>query len=153
MEHCQSNGNYDLGNEIVYNTEVLKSNLCDNNNAYILLIDIITIVGNVAARVALKICAPFTKPITKLMEPLCATEDLDLVMPIHNSLKHSSDYSDTTNSLWFCSKDKAANFNNAMAADDDKFKSFKYKTTLIGSTADENGRARCNKCCVIKISK
>ena len=51
---------------IVYNTEVLKSNLCDNNNAYILLIDIITIVGNAAAQVALKICAPFTKPITKI---------------------------------------------------------------------------------------
>ena len=25
----QSNANYDVGNEIIYNTEVLKSNLCD----------------------------------------------------------------------------------------------------------------------------
>ena len=25
--------NYDLGNEIIYNTEVLKTNLCDYNNA------------------------------------------------------------------------------------------------------------------------
>ena len=25
----QSNTNYDVGNEIIYNTEVLKSNLCD----------------------------------------------------------------------------------------------------------------------------
>ena len=25
----QSNGNYGVGNEIIYNTEVLKSNLCD----------------------------------------------------------------------------------------------------------------------------
>ena len=27
----QSNANYDVGNEIFYNTEVLKSNLCDDN--------------------------------------------------------------------------------------------------------------------------
>ena len=29
----QSNANYDLGNEIIYNTEVLESNLCDYNDA------------------------------------------------------------------------------------------------------------------------
>ena len=33
----QSNENYDAGNEIIYNTEVLKSNLCHNNTAYILV--------------------------------------------------------------------------------------------------------------------
>ena len=30
----QSNANYDVGNEIIYNTGVLKSNLCDYNDAY-----------------------------------------------------------------------------------------------------------------------
>ena len=29
----QSNANYDVGYEIIYNTEVLKSNLCDYNDA------------------------------------------------------------------------------------------------------------------------
>ena len=29
----QSNANYDFRNETIYNTEVLKSNLCDYNNA------------------------------------------------------------------------------------------------------------------------
>ena len=33
----QSNANYDVGNKIIYNTEVLKSNLCDYNDAYILV--------------------------------------------------------------------------------------------------------------------
>ena len=33
----QSNANYGVGNEILYNTEVLKSNLCDYNDAYILV--------------------------------------------------------------------------------------------------------------------
>ena len=30
-----SKANCDVGNEIIYNTEVLKSNLCDYNNGYI----------------------------------------------------------------------------------------------------------------------
>ena len=55
----QSNANYDVGNKIIYNTEVLKSNLCDYNDAYILVRDIILIAGNIAARVAFKNCAPF----------------------------------------------------------------------------------------------
>ena len=29
MVNDQSNVNYDVGNEIIYNTEVLKSNFCD----------------------------------------------------------------------------------------------------------------------------
>ena len=35
MKHCQrySKSNYDATNEITYNTEILKSNLCDYNNA------------------------------------------------------------------------------------------------------------------------
>ena len=33
----QSNANYDVGTEIIYNTEVLKSYLCNYNDAYILV--------------------------------------------------------------------------------------------------------------------
>ena len=33
----QSNANYNVENEILYNAEVLKSNLCDYNDAYILV--------------------------------------------------------------------------------------------------------------------
>ena len=38
-----SKANYDAGNEISYNTEVLKSNLCDYSNAYILVRGDITV--------------------------------------------------------------------------------------------------------------
>ena len=37
--------NYNIGHEITYNTEVLQSNLCDYNDAYILLKGDITIIG------------------------------------------------------------------------------------------------------------
>ena len=39
----QSNENYDVGNEITYNTKVLKTNDCGYNDAYILVrADIVT---------------------------------------------------------------------------------------------------------------
>ena len=61
-----------------------------------------------------------------------------LVMPMYNLLEYSSSYSETTGNLWLYSKDEAANFNNAIAADDDTFKSFKYKNRLVGTTWGTN---------------
>ena len=34
---AQSNANYDVGNEVIYYTKVLKSNLCGYNDSYILV--------------------------------------------------------------------------------------------------------------------
>ena len=42
--NVQSNANYDVGNEFIYNTKVLKSNLCDFNYAYILVRGDVTII-------------------------------------------------------------------------------------------------------------
>ena len=39
----QSNANYDVGNEIIYNTKVLTSNLCDYAHVFILRGDIIVV--------------------------------------------------------------------------------------------------------------
>ena len=33
----QSNANYDVGNQVIYNTKVLKSNFCGQNDSYILV--------------------------------------------------------------------------------------------------------------------
>ena len=64
-----SNSNYGAGNEIIYNTEVLKSNICDYNDAYILVGGDITIAGpNIATQVAFENCGRFTKCITKIDE-------------------------------------------------------------------------------------
>ena len=78
----QSNANYDVGNEIVLNTEVLKSNLYDYNDAFILVKgNIVTIAHNIPTQVAFKDFAPFTKGITKVDgTAIDNTEYLDLVM-------------------------------------------------------------------------
>ena len=55
---------YDVGNKSIYDTEVLKSNLCDYNDAYILVRGNITIVGHQVTQVAFENCVPLTKCIT-----------------------------------------------------------------------------------------
>ena len=47
-------------------------------------------------------------------------------MPMYNLIEYSSNYSETTGSLWFYSKDEGTNF-NANMANANNFKTFKYK--------------------------
>ena len=83
----QSNANYDEGNEIIYITEVLKSNLCDYTDAYILARSEISIVRNNGTEIAFKNCAPLIKFIAKInATTIDEPEDLDLVMPMYNLL-------------------------------------------------------------------
>ena len=56
-----SKSNYVAASEIIYNTEIVKSNLCDWNDAYILVRSDVSIIGHQATQVAFKNCAPFSK--------------------------------------------------------------------------------------------
>ena len=82
----QSNENYDVGNEIIYNAEILKDNLCDYNDPYILVKgNIVTTAHRNQTPVAFKNCAPFIKCITNLDGTTeDDAEDLDLVIPMYN---------------------------------------------------------------------
>ena len=78
-----SKANYGVEYEITYNTEVLKPNLCDYNDAYMLVKGDITIASAGETQVAFKNFASFTKCITKTDgTTIDDTEDLDLVMPM-----------------------------------------------------------------------
>ena len=64
----QSNASYSVGNETIYNREVLKSNLCDCNVADVLVRgDICTIAAD-ATQIAFKTCGSFLSVTQKLME-------------------------------------------------------------------------------------
>ena len=52
----QSNENYNVGNEIIYNTEVLKSNLFDCNDAYVLVRGYITVKAAPTTKASFKNC-------------------------------------------------------------------------------------------------
>ena len=98
---------------------------------YILAKGDITITAPLAAQVSFKNSAPFTKCITKIDETtIDDVEDLDLVIPIYNLEKYNSNNSETTESLWFYSKDGTTNFSNNIE-NSDNFKSFKYQVKLL----------------------
>ena len=62
----RSNAIYCVGNEIIYNTGVLKSNLCDFNYDYILVAGgIFTPAHNISIQETFKNCSPFIKCIKK----------------------------------------------------------------------------------------
>ena len=55
---------------------------------------------------------------------------LDLVMPMYSLIEYSSNYSETTGSLLFYSKDEATNF-NVDITNNNNAKYFEYKTKLL----------------------
>ena len=80
--------------------------------------------------VAFKICAPFTTIDETTIDD---TENLDSVMPMHNLIEYSPNYSETRGRLWLYSKDEGIIFNNN-SANIDKFKYINYKAELLENT-------------------
>ena len=87
--------------------EVFKSNLCNLNDAYILVKDKITIAGrNLAIEAAFKNCTPFIRCITNIDGTTADdAEGLDLVISMCKLIEYSLNYFCTTDSLLFYSKD------------------------------------------------
>ena len=133
----QPNANYDVRNEIS-TSQVLKSNLCEFNDAYILVRGGTTINEHNATQVVFKNCAPNTKCITKIDGTIIGDAgDSNLVIPLYNLIEHSSEYPETMGSLWFYSKDEATKSGADIA--NKKFKSFEYKAKLLGNTEADDG--------------
>ena len=118
---------------------MLKSNLCDYSDSYILVKGTITIAGagdNAAARkaderdkgVVFKNCAPFTNCISEINNTqVDNAKDIDIVMPMYNSIEYSDNYAKTSGSLWQYYRDEP---NNNLADSE----SFKFKVKIIGKT-------------------
>ena len=94
----QSEGNYNVNKEIRIKTSMLRSDLCDFNDAYIIAKGNITLEGNndVNKRnkhLAFKNNAPFINCISKINGVKTDNaEDLDVVMPMYNLLEYSKNY-------------------------------------------------------------
>ena len=89
-------------------------------------------------QVILKNKAPFISCISKINGVSVENaEDLDSVMPMYNFLEYSKNYSKTSASLWNYYRDvltNETNDNNAPNKNVIYSKSFKHKSTIIGST-------------------
>ena len=108
----ESRETYNVNSQIKFKTTMLKSSLCDDSDAYILVKGKITITGagdDAAARqsdernkgVAFKICAPFINCITQINNTqVDNAKDIDIVMSINNLIEYSDNYAKTSGSLW-----------------------------------------------------
>ena len=143
----QNNTNYCDGDEngatIKFETKVIRSNLCDYSDAYILVKGDITATGcDANTKVAFKNCAPFTKCITHINdEHVDNADNLNIVKPMYNLIEYSDNYSDTSGNLWQFKRDEQ-NMNNGNPADVTTAvsSSFKYKLSFFKTLEDDDNR-------------
>ena len=100
---------YKPSKQIRFKTSMLRSDLCDFSDAYIVVKGDITLTktngrGIIDIRnrfLAFKNNAPFTNCISKINNVLIDNaEDLDVVMPMYNLLEYSKNYRKATRRLW-----------------------------------------------------
>ena len=151
-EYVRVNSLLDTYNEnksIRFKTPMLRSNLCDYSDAYILVKGTITVtapgVNNNANNirdkrnrpVILKNNAPFVSCITRINGELIEdSDDLDIVMPMYNLLEYSKNYKKIIGSLYNYYRDELTNDENNNFANIGLINSnaFKYKNKIIGNT-------------------
>ena len=148
---------YNENKSIKFETPMLRSNLCNYSDAYILVKGIITVtapgVNNGANNIRdktnrpliLKNNAPFVSCITRINGELIEdADDLDIVMSMYNLLEYSKNYRKTIGSLYNYYRDELSN-----DADDNNFdnikvvnsNTFKYQNKIIGNTYNVNAGA------------
>ena len=147
----KSNGQYDKGDEdndstIKFETKGIKPFLCDYSDAYILVTGDIKVTGIAAdTNVAFKNWAPYTRCATHINDEHVETvENLDIITPMYNLTEYSDNYADSSGSLYQFKRDESpVNDNgNPLNVALDNSASFKYKASLLGKAADDEGNDR-----------
>ena len=130
---CQTaKGKYYQKKSIKFETESIKSSLCDYSNAFIL----VNTGGNNEnnnTHVAFKNCAPFSTCKTEINDVFIDEANrIYIAMPMYNLIEYSDNYSDKSGSLWQFKRDEPPDDNADLAVDNGSFnsQSFKYKQLL-----------------------
>ena len=145
---------YNENKSIRFKTPMLRSNLCDYSDAYILVKGTITVtdpgVNNNANNirdkrnrpVILKNNASFVSCITRINGELIEdADDLDIVMSMYNLLEYSKNYRKTIGLLYNYYRDELSddaddnNFDNIKIVNSN---TFKYKNKIIANTYNVN---------------
>ena len=134
--------------QIRFKTSMLRSDLCDYSDAYIVVKGTITVTdpnsANYDKKLAFKNNAPFTSCISKINNTLTDNaEDLDIVIPMYNLLEYNKNYRKTTGSFWNYYRDEpneesTGGGNGAIKYSVRNSKSFDYKTNIRGTLEDDN---------------
>ena len=149
---------YNKNKSIRFKTTMLRSNLCDYSDAYILVTTTITVTAPGANNNAnnirdkrnrlliLKNNAPFVSCITRINDELIEdADDLDIVMPMYNLSGYSKNYRKTIGSLYNYYRAELSddaddnNFDNIQVINSN---TFKYKNKIAGNTYNVNAGAQ-----------
>ena len=138
---------------IKYDPRVLKPNLCDYAEAYILVDGTVRATNAVNdIRLALKNCAPFTKCNLEINdEHVDTAENLDIVMPIYNLIEYSDNYQDSSATLYQYKRDEPPDDDAVADLTADNSSSFKYKIKLLGNVTRVAGNAASVRRLNVKI--
>ena len=140
---------YKPNKQIRFKTSIVRSDLCDYSDAYIVVKGNIIFTKANGRRVvdirnrflAFKNNARFSNCISKINNVLIDNaEDLDIVMPMDNLLECSKNYRKTTGSFWNYYRHEPNNppDDNYNANPITYSKSFKYKSSITGKTSNVN---------------
>ena len=148
---------YNENKSIRFKTPMLRSNLCDSSDAYILVKGTITVtapaVNNNANNIRdkrnrpiiFKNNAPYVSCIRRINGELIEdADDLDIVMSMYNLLEYSKNYTKTIGSLYNYYRDELSddaddnNFDNIKIVNSN---TYKYKNKIIGNTYNVNAGA------------
>ena len=138
---------------IKYDTRVLKPNLCDYVEAYILIDGAIrAAAADANTRLALKNCAPFTKYNLEINdEHVDTAENLDITMPMHNLIEYSDNYQDSSAALYQYKRDEPPEDDAVADLTADNSSSLMYKISLLGNSVVANNIARINVKVVVPL--
>ena len=138
---------------IKYDTRVLKLNLCDYAEAYILIDGTIRpAAADANTRLALKHCAPFTKCSLEINdEHVDTAENLDITMPVYNLKEYSDNYQDSSATLYQYKRDEPPENDAVADLTADNSSSLKYKISLLGNPVVANNIARINVKVVVPL--
>ena len=152
----QYNGTYNRNKDIRFKTNQLRNDLCDFNDAYIVVTGKITatnaeLLNNIAPpqdifysrKVSFKNSAPFFNCTLKINCQLIEdAQGLDIVMPMYNLLYYSKNFRETTGYFWNYYHDMPKSSHHSNNERTKVFypirnsASFNYKTKLVGELPD-----------------
>ena len=107
----ESRGTYKDSNQSKFKTSMIRSNLCDCSDAYLLISGTITIkweedddtgkwAGERNKGVIFKYCVSFSECVSNLnVSQIHNAKDIDVVMPMNNLIEYSDIYSKTLGNL------------------------------------------------------
>ena len=143
----------DKPDPIKYDTRVLKLNLCDNAEVYILVDGTIrAAAADANTSLGLKNCAPFTKCNLEINdEHTDTTEKLDIAMPMYNLIEYADNYQDSSATLYQYKRDEPPEANAIANLTANNLSSFRYKVSLLGDPDVDGGIAKTSVKVVVPL--